>query len=89
MTPPRLTGPRTANRSGRPITATTQAMRTAILMLTTEQDVMTVRGVFYALTTRGIVPKTEEGYRSVQRQVLEEEERRGLDAFARQYGGRG
>lgn len=31
---------------------------------------MTVRGVFYALTTTGHVPKTEQGYRAVQRQVL-------------------
>ena len=31
---------------------------------------MTVRQVFYALTVRGVVAKTEAGYRQVQRQVL-------------------
>lgn len=42
-----------------------------MLELTTEYDVMTVRQVFYALTVRGIVPKTENGgYRPVQTQVL-------------------
>ena len=47
-------------------------MRNAIIELTDEYDVMTVRQVFYALVSRGIVPKEEtRGYRPVQRQVLE------------------
>ncbi len=65
--------PRTTKRRGRPpgsIAAKTIAMREAILALTAEHKEMTLRGVFYALTTTGIVPKTKEGYRAVGRQVL-------------------
>jgi hypothetical protein len=47
------------------------AIREAVLALTDEFRVMTVRQVFYALTTRGVVPKDEaRGYRPVQEQVL-------------------
>jgi hypothetical protein len=35
-----------------------------------EYDVVTVRQAFYALTVRGVVEKTEAGYRQVQRQIL-------------------
>lgn len=46
-------------------------MREAISELTAEQKRMTVRGIFYALVSRGIVPKDDtRGYRPVQRQVL-------------------
>jgi hypothetical protein len=39
--------------------------------LTSEYDVMTVRQIFYALVSRDVVPKTENGgYRPVQEQVL-------------------
>jgi len=60
----------TAKKSGRPLAAQTIAIRKAILALPDEHDQMTVRGIFYALTVRGVVAKTEPGYRQVQRQVL-------------------
>jgi hypothetical protein len=46
------------------------AIRNAILDLPGKQEQMTVRGIFYALTVRGVVEKSESGYRQVQRQVL-------------------
>jgi hypothetical protein len=59
------------NRRGRPLSEKTLAIRDAVLALTDEFDVMTVRQVFYQLVSRGIVPKTENsGYRPVQTQVL-------------------
>jgi len=59
------------SRRGRPLGRKTLAIRDAVLELTAEYDVMTVRQVFYALTVRGVVPKTENGgYRPVQTQVL-------------------
>ena len=36
-----------------------------------QQPPMTVRGLFYALEISGLVPKTEAGYRQVERQVVE------------------
>lgn len=60
------------SRGGRPIAAETIRLRDAILELQDIHDVMTVRQIFYALVSRGIVPKDENrGYRPVQRQVLE------------------
>ena len=59
-----------AKKSGRPLAPQTIAIREAILELPREQRQMTVRGIFYMLTVRGIVDKTEAGYRQVQRQVL-------------------
>jgi hypothetical protein len=59
-----------ARKSGRPLAPQTIAIREAMHELTAEQDRMTVRGVFYALTVRGVVEKTESGYRQVQRQAL-------------------
>jgi hypothetical protein len=48
-----------------------RAIREAVLALTAEYEVMTVRQVFYALSVRGIVPKDENaGYRPVQAHVL-------------------
>jgi hypothetical protein len=61
---------RSAKKSGRPLSKQTIAIRDEILELPYEQEQMTVRGIFYALTTRGIVEKSEAGYRQVQRQVL-------------------
>jgi hypothetical protein len=47
------------------------AIREAVLALTDEFEVMTVRQVFYQLVSRGVVPKSENGgYRPVQAQVL-------------------
>jgi hypothetical protein len=60
----------TKNSRGRPLASVTLAIRDAIDGLWHEQEQMTVRGVFYALTVRGVVDKTEAGYRQVQRQVL-------------------
>lgn len=62
-------------KTGRPkgtVSAKTQIIRSAVLELTSEYDVMTVRQVFYQLVSRGIVPKDENaGYRPVQAQVLQ------------------
>lgn len=72
----RLTFPRPSAKKprGRPkgaIGAKAVAIRNAVLELTDEYDVMTVRQVFYALTVRGVVPKDEKaGYRPVQTQLL-------------------
>jgi hypothetical protein len=56
---------------GRPLGEKARAIREAVLGLTAEYVVMTVRQVFYALTVRGVVPKDENaGYRPVQTQVL-------------------
>jgi len=45
------------------------AIRDAICEVVDEHHPMTVRQVFYAMTVRGVVPKTESGYGTVQRQV--------------------
>jgi hypothetical protein len=58
-------------KSGRPLSAHTIAIREAITALQLEQERMTTRGVYYALSTRGIVEKTDLGYRQVQRQTVE------------------
>jgi hypothetical protein len=62
------------SRRGRPkgsLSEKTRLIREAIVALTAEYEVMTVRQVFYALVARGVVPKTENGgYRPVQRNVL-------------------
>jgi hypothetical protein len=62
-------GPRTT-KSGRPLASQTIAIREALEELEYEFEQMTVRGAFYALTVRGVVDKTEAGYRQVQRQAL-------------------
>jgi hypothetical protein len=68
-----LISPTATKRRGRPkgsLAPETIAIRNAILILPDEQERMTVRGVFYKLMSRGIVAKTDGGYRQVQRQVL-------------------
>jgi hypothetical protein len=65
-----LLGPRTQKSKGRPLGHAALAIRGAVHELTELYDRMTVRQVFYALETRGIVAKTEGGYRQVQQQVL-------------------
>lgn len=57
-------------KRGRPLAASTLRVREAVLDLVDQRDQMTVRGIFYALSTTQIVPKTEAGYRKVQTQVL-------------------
>jgi hypothetical protein len=48
------------------------AIREHVVELTKTHEVMTVRGVFYALVSRGVIPKEETtGYRPVQRVLLE------------------
>jgi hypothetical protein len=69
-----FSGHTTKKSRGRPhgsLGPTATAIRASIDALVEEYDEMTVRQVFYALTVRGIVQKTEAGYRQVQRQVLE------------------
>lgn len=59
------------SRKGRPLGAKACEIRDAVLDLTGEYEVMTVRQVFYVLTVRGVVPKDQAaGYRPVQTQVL-------------------
>lgn len=61
------------SRRGRPkgsVNADIRPVRDAIQALRKEYSIMTVRQVFYALTVRGIVEKTENGYRQVQGQIL-------------------
>jgi hypothetical protein len=59
------------SRRGRPLGEKATAIRDAVLELTNEFEVMTVRQVFYQLVSRGIVSKSENGgYRPIQTQVL-------------------
>ncbi len=60
-----------ASKCGRPIAESTRQVRAAIGELRREREQMTVRGIFYALSSRGVVPKIEAGYRKVQAQVLQ------------------
>jgi hypothetical protein len=65
--------PTATKRGGRPkgsLAAQTIAIREAILALQDDFDQVTVRGAFYQLATKGVVDKTEAGYRQVQRQAL-------------------
>ncbi len=58
---------------GRPpgrISGHSQAIRDAVDELRSEYPTVTVRQAFYALTVRQVVEKTENGYRQVQRQIL-------------------
>jgi hypothetical protein len=69
-----ICSPSPRKRCGRPkgsLGAKAISIRGAVLALQDEFEVVTVRGAFYALTVRGIVPKTENGgYRPVQTQIL-------------------
>ena len=65
-----LGGDQAPAKRGRPLAASTLQVREAVLDLVEQRDRMTVRGIFYALTTTHVVPKTEAGYRKVQTQVL-------------------
>jgi hypothetical protein len=57
---------------GRLYAPKTIEIREAILALQAGYEVMTVRQIFYRLMTQKIVPKSEkEGYRPIQRQVLQ------------------
>lgn len=48
-----------------------EALRDGLYEIVEEHAPITVRGVFYRATTRGIVPKTEnEGYRPIQRELV-------------------
>lgn len=63
----------TTRKRGRPsgsLNKHSLAIREAVQDLRREYDVVTVRQAFYALTVRGVVDKTEAGYRQVQRQIL-------------------
>ncbi len=64
----------TKKPSGRPkgsLGPTARAIRAAVTGLTDRFDRMTVRQVFYALVSAGVVPKTENGgYRPVQHEIL-------------------
>lgn len=71
MTAPAIACPRTLkSRSGRPLGETALGIRDGVAALTGIYDRMTVRQVFYALEVRGVVEKTDGGYRQVQQQVL-------------------
>lgn len=47
------------------------ALDAAILAYVEQQHPITVRGVFYAMSVQGLVPKDAAGYRRVQRRVLD------------------
>lgn len=74
-----LRGPRTRKSIGRPLGATTLAIRDAVDGLAGRFDRMTVRQIFYQLETMEVVAKTEGGYRQVQQQVLKMRRERLLD----------
>jgi hypothetical protein len=71
MTSAGLSCPSATKSRGRPIGGTARNIREAILDgLVERYDRMTVRQVFYQLEVKGVVQKTEGGYRQVQAQVL-------------------
>jgi hypothetical protein len=47
-----------------------QDLETAIYDIARTERPCTIRGVFYRVTSRGLVPKTEAGYRQVQNRIL-------------------
>jgi hypothetical protein len=66
--PQRFSGPRTAkSRRGRPEAAGTAEIRDLVDELQGRFERMTVRQIFYAVEVAELVPKTEAGYRRVQR----------------------
>jgi hypothetical protein len=72
MTPkPKFELYRPSTKKVRGITAATQELRATIVkIVASDAGPWTVRQVFYACTVRGVVEKSEGGYRQVQRQVL-------------------
>ena len=66
-----VSGTRTTNPGGRPLSPKTQAIREAVSDLTERFKRMTVRQVFYQLETMRVVAKTEGGYRQVQKQLAD------------------
>ena len=46
------------------------ALQSLIYDVASEEQPLTVRGCFYRVMSQGGVPKTEVGYRAVQREVL-------------------
>jgi hypothetical protein len=71
MTPAGISCPSTTKSRGRPLGIVAGRIREAILDdLVGRYDRMTVRQVFYQLEVKGVVQKTEGGYRQVQTQVL-------------------
>jgi hypothetical protein len=46
------------------------AVQTAILAIAAAERPITVRGLFYRVMSKGLVPKTENGYKIVQREAL-------------------
>jgi hypothetical protein len=67
--PARLIGASTKKTRG--ISRSTLALRDAIIKtFETVDKPVTVRQMFYLLSTRGAVEKTEAGYRQAQRQLL-------------------
>lgn len=58
-------------RRARATAAELQARRDALYAIVAEQRPMTVRQVFYAATVRGVVEKSESGYRKVQVDLAE------------------
>jgi hypothetical protein len=55
---------------GRPVTADTIALMDGLETIVAAMAPMSVRGAFYQASTRGLVPKTEAGYRKVQRLLV-------------------
>jgi hypothetical protein len=47
-----------------------EALENAIYEVVVAERPCTIRGVFYRITSKGLVPKTEPGYRQVQNRVL-------------------
>jgi hypothetical protein len=55
---------------GRPVSAETIALMDGLASIVAAMRPMTVRGAFYQASTRGLVAKTEPGYRRVQRALV-------------------
>ena len=73
MSAPRIIGASTNNGRrppGRPIAPETIALMEGLEAIVATMAPMSVRGAFYQPSTQGLVPKTEAGYRKVQRALV-------------------
>jgi hypothetical protein len=69
MTPVRVIGA-SPRKSGRPVSAHTIQLTETLAGVLAAEHPMSTRGAFYAATVAGAVPKTEAGYRKVQRLLV-------------------
>jgi hypothetical protein len=77
VAPDRVSGA-SPHKSGRPVSPTTIRLAETLTDVLATEYPMSTRGAFYAATVAGAVPKTEGGYRKVQRLLVQMRERREI-----------